>query len=205
MKSILLLPFLFSCSLFGIQDEEGPRYKVIEKFSDFEIREYESYIVAKTTVQGDYDGSSSKAFRILAGYIFGKNKGEKKIAMTSPVEMKAEPKKIAMTAPVEMKTQGESLTMTFSMPSKYNINTLPEPLDKRIRFEKVPVKTVACYRFSGRTSQKTIQKMQAKLKAWLKKRDNYQTIGEYSYAGYNPPWTLPFMRRNEVMVEIQPR
>ena len=101
MKSIVLLFFLSSCSFFGIQNEEGPKYRILKKDGDFEIREYEPYIIAKTTVKGTYEEASGKAFKILAGYIFGKNKNDKKIAMTSPVEVKAKnSKKIIIGASV---------------------------------------------------------------------------------------------------------
>lgn len=206
MKTLLLLSTIFmtSCSLFGIQDEKGPKYKVLVRDGDFEIRQYEAYLVAKTTVKGNYDKSSGSAFRILAGYIFGKNKCEKKIAMTSPVEMSEnESTKIAMTSPVEMKEGEKGFTMAFSMPRKYQkISELPEPIDKRVIFEKVPAKLVASHRFTWRSNKKKNKKMAKELRQWLSEQKEYKTKDGYSSLGYNPPWTIPFLRRNEVHIEL---
>lgn len=205
MKTLALILTLLtsSCSFFGIQNEESPKYKVVVKEGDFEIREYEAYIIAKTTVKGDFDDSSGDAFRILAGYIFGKNKGEKKIAMTSPVEMEQSSAKIAMTSPVEMSQAGDSYTMAFSMPSKYKMEDLPEPLDNRIVFEEVKPKLVAVHRFSWLSSQKKNNKKAKELRDWLSKNKKYEYNNEYTYAGYNPPWTIPFLRRNEVLIQLK--
>lgn len=204
MKSIVLLFFLSSCSFFGIQNEEGPKYRILKKDGDFEIREYEPYIIAKTTVKGTYEEASGKAFKILAGYIFGKNKNDKKIAMTSPVEVKAKnSKKIAMTAPVEMRSEGKSFTMAFSMPSKYTMKDLPRPEDDRVAFEKINSKIVAVHRFTWFLSEKRSEKKALELRKWLEQFKTYKTKKGYTFAGYNPPWTIPFLRRNEVFVELE--
>jgi hypothetical protein len=192
-----------SCSLVGIQNEEGPKYKVIKNEGNFEIREYSSYIVAKTTIKGDYKNSSGKAFRILAGYIFGKNKTKQKIAMTSPVEVQESSTKIAMTSPVLMDEKSGTFTMSFSMPSKYKLEDLPKPLDGSISFETVPKKIVAASRFSWFSGEEKRNKKVKELKAWIAKYPNYKPQETYTYAGYNPPWTIPFFRRNEVMVEVR--
>jgi hypothetical protein len=205
MKVLKLFPLLLlsACSLFGVQSEEQPKYKVLVQDGDFEIREYAPYIVASVTVKGDFKKSQGKAFRILAGYIFGKNKGEKKIAMTSPVEMKNEPAKIAMTSPVEMSQNKDSFMMSFSMPSKYNLKNLPTPEDKRIVFKEVPSKIVATHQFSWYGSQSRNDSKAKELRSWLKKHKNYKQSSDYSYAGYNPPWTLPFFRRNEIQIVLK--
>jgi hypothetical protein len=190
--------------LFGIQNEESPKYKVLFKEGSFEIRQYDSYLVAQTTIKGDFNESSSEAFRILAGYIFGKNKGDQKLAMTSPVEIKQDSTKIPMTSPVTMQKEkeGESFTMTFSMPSKYTLEELPVPLDDRIKFKKIDERIVASHQFSWLRSKSKTDKKANELKDWLKKYQQYQQQGDYFYAGYNPPWTIPFLRRNEVHIEL---
>lgn len=194
---------LASCSFFGIQNEERPKYEVVTKKEDFEIRKYSSYVVAKVVVNGSYDNSSGKAFRILAGYIFGKNKGRKKISMTSPVQMSENnPEKIAMTSPVKMKQDDESFEMSFMMPSQYSIEQLPEPIDPRIKFEKVSPRLIATLQFTWLTSEKRNKNKAKELRKWLKKFPQYNVSSSYSYAGYNPPWTLPFLRRNEVHIEL---
>jgi len=198
-----LLPlFITSCSLFGIQNEEGPKYKVLIKDGEFEIRKYEPYIVAKTILKGNFDDSSGDGFRILAGYIFGKNKGDKKIAMTSPVKMNQESTKIAMTSPVKMNQSGDSFTMAFSMPSQYTLANLPEPLDNRITFQKLESRLVASHKFSWLSSKKKNDQKAKELREWLKEHNQYKAMDNYSYAGYNPPWTIPFLRRNEVHIEL---
>jgi hypothetical protein len=201
--ALLSLLILSSCSLFGIQSEDGPKYKVLDREGNFEIRKYEPYIVAQTSVEGDYDESSGDAFRILAGYIFGKNKGNNKLSMTSPVESKQEPSKIAMTSPVTMNQSGKSYTMSFSMPSKYTLKDLPEPLDSRIKFREIEEKIVAVHRFSWLSSKSKNDKKAKELREWLKKSRKYKYKKTYSYAGYNPPWTIPFFRRNEVLIPLQ--
>lgn len=204
-KVIITLSTVFvvsSCSLLGIQNEESPDYKVLIKDGSFEIRQYSSYVVAETTIAGDFDNASGSAFRILAGYIFGKNKGDKKIAMTSPVEMEQQSSKIAMTSPVEMQQQGNRFTMRFSMPSQYTLEDLPEPLDTRITFNVIQPEIRASYQYSWLSSKtKSFKKSQA-LREWLKQHSDYQASDVYFYAGYNPPWTLPFLRRNEVHIVL---
>jgi len=205
-KSLIALLSLLnfsSCSLIGIQNEEGPKYKVLDRQANFEIRKYRPYIVAETSVEGDYDESSGDAFRILAGYIFGKNKGNNKLSMTSPVESKKETSKIAMTSPVTMNQSGNKFTMSFSMPSKYTLKQLPEPLDSRIKFREIKEKLVAVHRFSWLSSKDKNDKKAKELREWLKKSDKYTYKSTYSYAGYNPPWTIPFLRRNEVLILLQ--
>ena len=204
-KVIIMLSTVFavsSCSLLGIQNEEGPQYKVLIKDGGFEIRQYSSYVVAETTIDGDFDNASSSAFRILAGYIFGKNKGDKKIAMTSPVEMEQRSSRIAMTSPVEMQQHDNRFTMRFSMPSQYTLEDLPEPLDPRITFHIIEPELRASYQYSWLSSKaKSFKKSQA-LRKWLKQHSDYQASNVYFYAGYNPPWTLPFLRRNEVHIVL---
>ncbi len=202
MTALFTLLSFSSCSVFGIQNEESPKYKVLEKKGEFEIREYSPYIIAKITVKGDYDESSGQAFKILAGYIFGKNKGENKISMTSPVLMKNEPQKIAMTSPVVMNQTEDSFSMTFSMPSKYTLENLPEPLDNRIKFEKVEAQIIASHRFSWFSSKKKNRKKAKELRDWLTNFKNYKANEGHSFAGYNPPWTLPFLKRNEVHIRL---
>jgi diaminopimelate epimerase len=205
-KRIVLLSSLIltsSCSLFGLQSEESPNYKVLIKEGAFEVREYSPYIVAETTVQGSYSDHSGNAFRILAGYIFGKNKAQQKVSMTSPVQVEQESMQIAMTSPVKMNQSSDSFTMRFSMPSKYQIDDLPKPVDNRIKFKKVNAKIIASHRFSWLSSKDKNDKKFSELKSWLKRHKQYRLSGNYSYAGYNPPWTLPFFRRNEVHIQLE--
>lgn len=186
--ALLMLAIFSSCSLVGIQKEKGPKYIVILKKGNFEVREYESYIVAETTVLGSEDKSSGDAFRILAGYIFGGNK---------------EKKQISMTAPVEMKQISQNHTMRFSMPEKYTLESLPKSDDNRIKFIKVKRKLVAAHIFSGSRSKEKNEKKANELRAWLRQLADYKYQDSYSFAGYNPPWTIPFFRKNEILIQLE--
>lgn len=206
------------CSLVGIRTEETPKYAVVsEEKTDkghFEIRQYAPYIVAKTRVKGSYREAQSPAFRILAGYIFGANESSQKMAMTAPVTQSASQsasqapsESISMTAPVGMKKEGsagdESWEMTFMMPSKYKMTDLPKPKDSRISFAEVPAKLMAVVRYSGFAGDERNLEEATKLKQWIEATGRFKVLSEPQFAGYDPPWTLPFLRRNEMMFEIE--
>ncbi len=195
------------CSVFGSRSEETPRYEVLLQDGNKEIRQYQGYIVAKTEVQGDYENAQGDAFRILADYIFGNNKSRSKIAMTAPVEQesvsKSKSEKIAMTAPVEQSRSEKGWVMSFMMPSKFTAETLPEPNDPRVQFEKVEAKSVAVIRYSGSRAEKANQAKAEELRQWLESRRKYSIISSARSAGYDPPWTLPPFRRNEMMFDVK--
>tara|TARA_B100001248_G_scaffold261335_2_gene252193 strand:+ start:21916 stop:22569 length:654 start_codon:yes stop_codon:yes gene_type:complete len=193
-----------ACSVFGVNTVETLEYDVLLQNKNKEIRSYKEYIVAKVTVDKTEE-SDSEAFRILAGYIFGDNTAKQKIDMTSPVITQEDrSEKIAMTAPVLIEKQGNTKeTMSFSMPSKYKMQDLPEPKDKRISFAKVPAHMVAAIRYSGLRDREKRLRNEKELMDWLESLEDYQLDGEAKYAGYNPPWTLPFFRRNEVLIPVK--
>ena len=172
----------------------------------YEIREYPAHIVAQTTVQGSYGESMGNGFRIVAGYIFGGNTKKESIAMTAPVvAQKGEGEKIsesiAMTAPVVATNNGNSQTISFGMPRSYTLETLPTPNDPRVKIVMIPAKKYAVLQFSWYRSDARIKSMQEKLLSALA-RDGIATEGSTAYAGYNAPWTPPWMNRNEVLVEV---
>lgn len=206
---ICLIQFLTGCSVFGIRSEETPQYEVLVKNENMEIRQYSPYIVASTYVDGSFEDTQNKSFRILAGYIFGDNEKETKISMTAPVVMnpqKAESEKIAMTAPVTQAPQGSGWKMTFMMPSQYkNIEDLPKPKDSRVSFQKIESQLMAVISFSGFWSEEKNKKMSDQLKIWLAQQPDYEIRSQPQFAGYDPPWTLPFLRRNEMMIEVKKR
>lgn len=190
---------------FGSRVEQAD-YIVVNKMNGYEIREYPAHIVAQTTVQGSYGESMSNGFRIVAGYIFGDNTKKESIAMTAPVFAQKEGVKkvsenIAMTAPVVAMTEGDSQTISFGMPSSYTLETLPTPNDSRVKIVMIPTKKYAVMQFSWYRSDARVKKMQEKLALALT-RDGVETQGGTAYAGYNAPWTPPWMNRNEVMFEI---
>jgi hypothetical protein len=198
-----------ACSLFGSGSEEQPAYTIILEDDNYEIRLYAPYIAAKTKIDGDFKEAQSAGFRILAGYIFGKNKSKDKISMTAPVVQKQESpnEKISMTAPVIMKpektnTKGPWI-MTFTMPSKYTLESLPIPNDKRVILEKVESRLVAALRFTGFWNLSKNKLKEDELIDWLKNYKSYEISSAPMFAGYNPPWTLPFLRRNEILIDLK--
>lgn len=218
-----LMSFLsMGCSLFGVSGVEESRYKVLFEEENMEIRRYEPRILATTTVNGEYKEAQTKAFRILADYIFGNNKAQEEVEMTAPVQQsesersekvamtspvmvtqESSSEKVAMTAPVTQQGLEKGWKMTFMMPSKYKeIEDLPVPNSKKIEFVRVPEKLVASIRFSWLTDEDKNQRYAKKLKAWLQKKGDYKPISEATYAGYNPPWTLPMFRRQEVHFDV---
>ncbi len=203
---IMSLSIIFlGCSVFGVRSAPTPDYQVLVEDKDKQIREYDEYIVAKTTVsESNYDDAQNKAFRRLADYIFGKNKTNTEMKMTTPVTQKNNSSEtLEMTAPV-LQSEGEnSRTMSFIMPKEYTMESLPAPKDSRIEFEKVPKRTMAAIRYTWSENKERNQKKAQELLDWLKKQPKYKQVASPVYAGYDPPWTLPFLRRNEMLIEVK--
>ena len=205
--SIIMLLIIFNtgCSLFGIRNYETPKYEVLLKEGNKEIRYYEPYIVAKTSVKGNYKEAQSTAFRILADYIFGNNEKKQKIEMTGPVFQKPDPEgeKIPMTGPVVQSPSEKGWVMTFMIPPSYKMEDLPVPKDKRVNLETVPAKYNASIRYTWYGSKPRNEMRAKELEAWLTGLKEYVPTSSPMYAGYDPPWTLPFFRRNEMMIEVK--
>lgn len=206
MKVIMIFSLLLNsaCSVVGISTTEEPEYKVIKSDGDKEVREYEPYIIAQTEVSGDMEEAGNTGFKRLAAYIFAKNRDGDKIEMTAPVTQKNKREKIEMTAPVMQKKNPNegSYFVSFIMPKKYTLDTLPPTKDDRIEFIKVPKRFVAAIEYTWYRTEKKNKEKAAVLKAWVNSLDDFQIDSEYFSAGYNPPWTIPFLRRNEVMFEL---
>ncbi|MEI6529375.1 MAG: heme-binding protein [Candidatus Falkowbacteria bacterium] len=208
----IILTLVVIASLWSIWGFFGSRvertdYSVVKRMKGYEIREYPAHIVAQTKVQGQHGRSMSSGFRIVAGYIFGGNTKKERIAMTAPVvAQKGEGsnvlESIAMTAPVVATTEGNSQLISFGMPRSYTLETLPIPNDSRVKIVMVPAKKYGVMRFSWYRSDVRIKRLQQKLILALT-RDGLTSIGSASYAGYNAPWTPPWMTRNEVLVELK--
>jgi hypothetical protein len=190
---------------------EEPKYLLLEKSESFELRAYAPLIVAEVKVDGDLDTASSQGFRLIAAYIFGKNQVAEKIAMTAPVGIESGNQntsaKIAMTAPVGIENNksfgdvGNQWTVSFVMPSEYTLASLPKPINPEVKIRAVPATKRAVITFSGFYSEEKVQEKTQALHDWIKSK-NLKSIGEPQFARYNPPWTLPFMRRNEVMIQV---
>jgi hypothetical protein len=179
---------------------EQPEYKITMSDGAIEIRSYGPMISAEAEVKGERKAAISEGFRLIAAYIFGANKPNAKIAMTAPVQQQST-QKIAMTAPVTQQTTGDSWTVRFIMPSSWTLETLPAPNDARVALKPVPAKRMLAIRFSGTASDSVIQSKTDELRRYAADK-KLATIGEPLLAFYNPPWTLPFFRRNEVMLEL---
>jgi hypothetical protein len=180
---------------------EEPKFTVALREGPFEIRDYQAAVVAEVTVTGDQREATSKGFRLLAGYIFGGNRRHQSIAMTTPVAQERAGQKIAMTAPVTQTQADGAWVVRFTMPSAYSLETLPEPNDLRVHLRVVSPTRFAVDRFSGLADKTSIDAKTAGLEGFLRTH-GLHAIGPASLAQYNPPWTLWFMRRNEVMIPV---
>uniref|UniRef100_UPI0040470D4B SOUL family heme-binding protein n=1 Tax=Polynucleobacter sp. TaxID=2029855 RepID=UPI0040470D4B len=206
--SKLLLGFAALTMLMGgAMANEEPRYEVIKKDNDFEVRRYQPMIIAEVLVTGTLSEASNKGFRQIADFIFGNNedpvkKQSEKIAMTAPVTMEADTSsKIAMTAPVTMESSGGSWKMAFVMPSKFTIDTLPKPKNANVTIKQMPAQQLAVVTFSGWVDEEKLTAQTTRLNEWMAK-NGLKSSGSVQLSRYNPPWTLPFWRRNEVWVKL---
>ena len=178
---------------------EEPKFEVLLTDGSFEIRQYAPYLTAETLVMGDMDEASGKGFRLIADYIFGNNQAisstaSEKISMTAPVTI--EPQMAAGS----METSKQWL-VKFIMPSQYTLATIPKPKNSAVNLREVPSKRYAVLKYSGFNFQSKVQSKTQEAIEWVAKR-NLQVIGQPQLSRYDPPWTLPMLRRNEVMIEI---
>jgi hypothetical protein len=180
---------------------EEPDYVVLETEGDLELRQYAPYIVAETTVDADFNRAGNEGFRRLADYIFGNNRSRQKLETTAPVS-RASSEKIAMTAPVNMRRSGSSYRVTFMMPSKYRMETLPEPVNPAIQLREVPAHTVAALGYSGRWSQQRYEHHKDELWRWIGEQ-GWEAVGEPILARYDSPFKPWFLRRNEVLIPVR--
>jgi hypothetical protein len=179
-----------------------PRYEVERKADGYEVRYYESYLVAAAYVPPATRQPLRAGFRMLSDYIGGANKGSLKIAMTAPVLQEDAGAEIPMTKPVLRLNAPTGSVVAFVLPADYTLQTAPVPENPDIRIREVAARRVAVMRFSGYASDETIDKKSKKLFSWLA-REGLEPEGALRAAYYNPPWTPPFMRRNEVMVDLR--
>ena len=180
---------------------EEPAYEVTEKIGAVEVREYAPYVVAEVLVPGSATEAGNHGFRILAGYIFGKNKGQKKLAMTAPVTQSVTPMKLAMTAPVMQNTAPGGYLVQFVLPKGVTLVTAPEPIDKMIVVRQVPQTHMAVIRYTGFWSDANYNKHLSQLQETLQ-RAGKPWLGEPIYSRYNAPFTPWFMRRNEIWLQL---
>ena len=181
---------------------EEAKYTVIMKEGNYELRQYEPHIVAETMVDEDYDKAGNEGFRRLFKYISGENQKKQSIAMTTPVSQEAGSEKIAMTAPVSQERTGGQWRIAFVMPSEYTLDTLPQPVDPKVLLKQVPARRMAAITYSGSWSKARYEEHKALLEAFIQKQ-KLSPLGEPVLARYNSPFTLWFLRRNEVLIPVQ--
>jgi SOUL heme-binding protein len=194
-------------SIVGVRDgTEEPSYTVEKVTSGVEIRHYGSRVAAETTIAADEVAARSGGFRRLAGYIFGGNHVHEKIAMTAPVSQQdgaLRGDEISMTTPVSESAGSEGeWVIRFFMPAGKSIKSLPKPNDRAVRLVTVPAETVAVRRFSGSTSPRAVASQTAELMRTLRKT-GFESIGASAAWFYDPPWTIPIMRRNEIAIPVE--
>ncbi|MCX7085401.1 MAG: heme-binding protein [Methylococcales bacterium] len=201
--SILSTLLLTGCSLVGIRTSEEPQYQILQDYGNIQIRQYPTLLVAKTEINGDYKTSGNQGFKRLAGYIFGKNQSQQQISMTAPaIQEKQSAEHIAMTAPVIQQKSGDNWYMAFVLPSTYTLANAPIPLDPAIKLTEIPSKKLAVLSYTGRLSEQGIKEKSTELNTWLMQH-NYTVLYPAQSAAYDPPWTLPFLRRNEIHIQIK--
>ena len=190
------------CTVFGIRTAEEARYTTLEKDGRFAVRQYADCVVAETFVDTGYREAGNAAFRRLAGYIFGKNQRREKIAMTAPVVQEPRSESIAMTAPVLQERSERGWRMAFVLPAEYTVETAPKPVDPKVVVRASEGRKVAVVRYTGWLSEARAQARAEELKHWLGER-GYEAASQPRSAAYDPPWTIPFLRRNEIHIDIQ--
>jgi len=172
---------------------EEPRYELLLQEDRKELRAYAPFTVAEVRVDGGFDEASRRGFRLIADYIFGNNRSSTQAERSE---------KIAMTAPVTVEPEGEKWRMHFVMPSSHSLQTLPLPNNAAVQLRGVDASTVAAIRFSGFTTESAIAERTAQLRQWIESK-GWQTAGAPQIARYNDPFTLPFNRRNEILIPVK--
>ncbi|ESQ73595.1 hypothetical protein ABAC402_18400 [Asticcacaulis sp. AC402] len=181
---------------------EEPAFKTVRSEGAFALRDYDAMIAAEVRVEGSRDKAINAGFSLIADYIFGNNRKKSKIAMTTPVTQAPVSEKIAMTAPVTQSGEGSSWTVRFIMPARYTMETLPQPNDSRVTLVPLPAQRFAVVRFSGLASEAEITERTAQLQAWIVVQ-KLNPEGAPTLARYDPPWTLWFLRRNELLIPVK--
>jgi hypothetical protein len=187
----------------SVMSIEQPNYTVIYKGGDIEYRQYDSYLVAETIIDDvdDYSAAGNEGFRRLFRYITGGNQSQSEISMTAPVQQTSLSEKITMTAPVQQTNSVDGWRVAFMLPGKYTMDTAPVPADPRIRIREIEGRLMAVLRYSGRWTERNLIEQRSSLMMAID-ASGIELRGEMQSALYDPPYTPPFMRRNEVMVEV---
>jgi hypothetical protein len=209
MEKLVMLPAIrilltMMVIMIGATDAmaiEEAAYQVVKKEDRFEVRDYAPYILAETIVEGEMKEAGNIAFRRLFKYISGDNRSQDKVAMTAPVSQVLEGEKIEMTAPVGQQNVQGRWAVSFMMPASYTLETLPMPVDQKVSLRQVPARRLAAVRYSGTWSKKNYLRYMQELESWIND-EGLTIVGEPIWARYNPPFTLWFLRRNEILIPV---
>ncbi len=197
---------LSGCSLFGIRSVEEAAYVVVDRQGDIELRDYSGYITVETIVDGDFEDAGKLAFKRLFGYISGENRARKNIDMTAPVIASEADEidgvSIEMTAPVIAEQDRRGWRYAFVLPAGYTMDNAPLPLPEDVSLAEIEPRRVAVLSFSGSWNAATFRDNLARLRGWIE-RNRLEAASSPRYAGYDPPWTIPFLRRNEIMIDVE--
>lgn len=200
MNQILIVLTMLAWPLLSHATAE-PGYQVVRQLGEIEIRQYEPYAVAEVLINAPSEDAGNEGFRILAAYIFGKNKGERKLEMTAPVTQTPVPVKLEMTAPVTVTPATGGYRVQFVLPKGVSAESAPQPIDPRVQLRDVPPLKMAVIRYTGFWSDANYNEHLSTLKEALRSADLHAS-GQPIYSRYDPPWTLWFMRRNEIWLPI---
>ncbi len=203
---LIWLAFPLVRSVFGIRTYAQASYKVTRADGRIEVRQYDEVVIVETLAEGDFEQAGRIGFKRLFAYITGNNGAGSKIAMTAPVIADGmagqSGKKIAMTAPVLGEKQSTGWRYIFILPADFTMENAPAPIDPLVRLAVMPKKKVAAIQYSGAWSETAMREKSKELADWLL-ANRLEPISAPRYAGYDPPWTLPSFRRNEVLIDIR--
>lgn len=212
LATVVASAALAGCSVFGVRSAEQVPYEVVAELgADLQIRRYPERVAAEARVTAaSVEDGRGQAFRLLFDYIKGANAGDREIAMTAPVETTGQGTEIAMTVPVESESDATdrdgpaSVTMRFFLPATFTRDSAPAPTHEQVRLVQVPAATLAVLRFSGFGGEASVREEKRVLRDRLED-SAWTPAGDPTALFYDPPWTLPFLRRNEVAVPVEPR
>ncbi len=190
--------------VFGIRLSEEAGYETLKEDGNFEIRQYDDLVMATTSVHGNFNSSQREGFRRLAGYIFGHNHSHENFSMEASDFQQHESKKISMTSPVLQVQEPEGWSMSFVLPKAEKFSSAPHPDDDRVKIHPVPTQCWAVLRYTGKSDEKQMRLRERELREWISDEKTIRATTEVRWAQYDGPMAIPFLRRNEVQIRIEP-
>lgn len=189
-------------TVMGIRSSEEANYRVLSEDGAIQIRLYQPMLIAKTEIETDYSEAGKIGFNRLAGYIFGRNVQKQEMAMTTPVFRESIDYIETLDQASQNTPDHNKWIMSFVMPSSFDLTTLPKPSDPTVIIQSIPAKKVAVLRYTGSLNQTSISKHSQMLLAWLEGQ-HIKCLSSPRSAAYDPPWTIPSLRRNEIHIDIE--